>query len=220
MTRFRLPRSLLGLLLTILPLLAMAASEQELRLQVTGRVIVVGDIHGDFDEFTKLIRAAGIVDDELSWQAGRAHLVSVGDLLDRGPDSRKVMDLFMRLETQAASAGGAVHLVLGNHELMNLVSDLRYVTDAEYLHFQVDENPAEREKHWQQYLAGSPGADPESLLAAFNRQYPPGYFGHIEQFAADGNYGRWLLSKPTMLMINGVLFVHGGLSPELPLTTL
>ena len=64
------------------------------------------------------------------WAAGRAHVVSLGDLLDRGADSRKVMDLLMRLQGEAAAAGGQLHVVLGNHEAMNLLGDLRYVVPA------------------------------------------------------------------------------------------
>jgi len=53
-------------------------------------------------------------------------------LLDRGPDSRRVMDLIMRLAQQAASAGGQVHQLLGNHEVMNLIGALRYVSDPAF----------------------------------------------------------------------------------------
>ena len=63
---------------------------------------------------------------------GEAHLVSLGDLLDRGNDSRAVMDLLMRLQEQAQQAGGRVHVVFGNHEQMNLIGDLRYVSADEY----------------------------------------------------------------------------------------
>ena len=58
--------------------------------------------------------------------------MSLGDLLDRGGDSRKVMDLLMRLQREASAAGGQMHVVLGNHEAMNLLGDLRYVVAAEY----------------------------------------------------------------------------------------
>ena len=69
--------------------------------------------------------------------------------LDRGADSRRVMDLLMRLEQEAARAGGRVHLLLGNHEVMNLIGDLRYVADGEYAAYQDVETAEERERWFQ-----------------------------------------------------------------------
>jgi len=212
------------LLFSILPLQEVSASKESFNLSTTSKILVVGDIHGDYREFETLIRSAGIIDDKLNWQAGDSQLVSVGDLLDRGPDSRKVMDLFMRLEKQAKSAGGAVHLVLGNHEQMNLIRELHYVPTDEYKHYQADESETVRESYWQKYLAHSfePNDETthEAKLLKFNTEYPPGYFGHMQLFSSKGKYGRWLLSKPSILMINDVLFLHGGLSAKFPLTTL
>ncbi|MDO6639471.1 metallophosphoesterase [Shewanella sp. 5_MG-2023] len=216
--------SVVLLLCTFIPLQETSASYESFELSTTAKIIVVGDIHGDYGEFETLIRAAGIIDDQLNWQAGDTQLVSVGDLLDRGPDSRKVMDLFMRLEQQATAAGGAVHLVLGNHELMNLIRELNYVPTDEYKHYLDDESADVRENYWQQYLSyateTSAGMSQQSLLSTFNTEYPPGYFGHMQLFSTKGKYGRWLLSKPSILKINEVLFLHGGLSAKFPLSTL
>jgi len=212
------------LLLAFLSLQEVLASEESYVLSTTEKIIVVGDIHGDYQGFKTLIRSAGIIDEKLNWQAGNTQLVSIGDLLDRGPDSRKVMDLFMRMEKQAKLAGGAVHLVLGNHEQMNLIRELSYVPTNEYKHYQTDESEALRERYKQKYFehAFETGSktNPESLLLKFNTKYPPGYFGHMQMFSPQGKYGQWLLSKPSALMINDVLFLHGGLSAEFPLTTL
>ena len=216
------------LLFTFLPLQEVSASKESFELSTTGKILVIGDIHGDYLEFETLIRSAGIIDDKLNWQAGDTQLVSVGDLLDRGPDSRKVMDLFMRLEKQAKSAGGAEHLVLGNHEQMNLIRELHYVPTDEYKHYQSDESEAVRENYWQKYLLHyvesssetNAKTSEESLLLKFNTEYPSGYFGHMQLFSTKGKYGRWLLSKPSILMINDILFLHGGLSAKFPLTTL
>ncbi len=95
------------------------------------RVYAIGDIHGAYPELIALLQGNGIIDDNLNWQAGTTHVVSLGDMLDRGAESRRVMDLFMLLEQQAQAAGGAFHVLLGNHELMNLSGDLRDVSDAE-----------------------------------------------------------------------------------------
>jgi hypothetical protein len=95
------------------------------------RIVAVGDVHGDFGQFVKALRAAGVIDANENWIAGKTHLVQTGDVLDRGPDSRKVMDLLMRLEAQAAEANGAVHALIGNHEAMVLLDDWRYVHEGE-----------------------------------------------------------------------------------------
>jgi hypothetical protein len=84
------------------------------------RVVAVGDVHGDHAQFVKALRAAKVIDAEENWTAGKTHLVQLGDVLDRGPDSRKAMDLLMKLEGQAAKAGGRVHALVGNHEAMIL----------------------------------------------------------------------------------------------------
>ena len=95
------------------------------------RIVAVGDVHGDYDQFVRTLRAAKVVDDKNDWIAGKAHLVQAGDVLDRGPDSRKAMDLLMKLQRQAAKAGGAVHALIGNHEAMVLLNDWRYVHPGE-----------------------------------------------------------------------------------------
>jgi hypothetical protein len=148
------------------------------------RVVAFGDVHGAYRELVGLLQQTRVIDTELHWSGGATHLVSLGDLVDRGPDSRAVMDLLMRLEEEAPKAGGYVHLVLGNHEAMNLTGDYRYVSDAEYASF-AGPSPA---------LPLRPG---EAELRA--------------AFAATGRYGAWLLGHPALVVINDTAYVHGGL---------
>jgi 3',5'-cyclic AMP phosphodiesterase CpdA len=183
------------------------------RSDAVSRIVVVPDVHGAYPELVGLLEATGIVDAALNWSGGDAHLVSLGDLLDRGAESRKVLDLLMRLQRDAPSRGGAVHVVLGNHELMNLIGDLRYVSRAEYAAY-ADEEPADfRAAAYERFIAEQPQPlDETDARAAFEQRYPPGYFGHRLAFAADGRYGSWLLSQPVLIVINETAFVHGGLS--------
>ena len=184
--------------------------------QFTGvdRVIAVSDVHGAYDTMVSTFVTAGIIDDDLAWMGGATHLVITGDLLDRGPDSRRVMDLIMRLEPQALAAGGRVHQLIGNHEVMNLVGDLRYVALREYAAFADDESEEEREQWFQNYQGMQlPYSDETILRANFDKMAPPGFFGHRRAFRADGHYGKWLLDKPLMVVIDGTAFVHGGISP-------
>jgi len=95
------------------------------------RIVAVGDVHGDFDQFEKALRAAKVIDKKNKWIAGKTHLVQIGDVPDRGPDTRKAMDLLMQLEDQAKEAGGRVHAIIGNHEAMVMTGDLRYTHRGE-----------------------------------------------------------------------------------------
>lgn len=92
---------------------------------------VVGDIHGRFDQVSKLLIKSRIIDEELNWIAGGAHIVFLGDVFDRGDDVTKVLWFIHNLEQQAANKGGKVHMVLGNHEIMVMTKDLRYVSRKE-----------------------------------------------------------------------------------------
>ena len=107
-----------------------------------------------------------------------------------------------------------MHQLVGNHEVMNLAGDLRYVAIREYAAFSDDEDEEDRERWFQHFKASQAlDADEATLREAFNQNAPPGYFGHRRAFRADGHYGKWLLGKPLMVVINGTAFVHGGVSP-------
>jgi hypothetical protein len=178
------------------------------------RNVAIGDIHGAYGALVTTLQNADVIDSELAWSGGKNHLVSTGDMLDRGPESRLVMDLIIRLEHEALGAGGRVHLVLGNHEVMNLIGDLRYVADEEYAAFLDVETPKEREKWYRLYRQSKPvDSDEARVRSEFDAKAPPGYFGHRRAFRADGVYGRWLLEKPLMVVVNDTVFVHGGVPP-------
>lgn len=141
------------------------------------RIVAVGDVHGDYNQFVKVLQDAMVIDEDGNWFGGKTHLIQLGDVPDRGPDTRKVMDLLMNLEEQAPKAGGTVHALIGNHEIMNMCGDLRYVTAGEYEAF---------------------GGQEE-----FRKQMSP-----------EGTYGKWIAGHHSIVKINNVLFVHGGISPN------
>jgi hypothetical protein len=95
------------------------------------RVVAVGDVHGDFEQFVLLLKSAGVVDERYAWTGGKTHLVQTGDILGRGPESKKAMDLLMTLEEQAAKAGGRVHALIGNHEAMVMNGEYSYLHQGE-----------------------------------------------------------------------------------------
>jgi hypothetical protein len=90
-------------------------------------LFVVGDTHGEYEILVGMLRAHNVVDARLRWKFGRGHLVVLGDVFDRGPNHLEILWLLYELEAQSAKAGGGVHLLLGNHEIMALTGDLRYL---------------------------------------------------------------------------------------------
>jgi hypothetical protein len=157
------------------------------------RLVFVGDIHGAYSEFHGLLVKTGLIDGQSNWSGGSSHLVSVGDMLDRGDRSRAVMDLMIHLQAQAEAAGGRVHVLLGNHEVMNLTGELAYVTDGEFASY-ADLVPAD--------------VQPDASR-------PAGYLGHRFAFSPEGPYGQWLLKRPFTIVVNDIMFLHGGLSKKL-----
>jgi len=93
------------------------------------RLVAIGDLHGDLDAARAVLRLAGAIDERERWIGGDLAIVQTGDILDRGDHEREIIDLFERLEREAAAAGGSFTWLLGNHELMNAGGDYRYVTD-------------------------------------------------------------------------------------------
>jgi len=192
------------------------AQADDWRWQEAVRVVAISDVHGALQAFERTLGASGLVGDDGHWSGGGSHLVITGDLLDRGASSRAVMDLLMRLEQEAPLAGGRVHVLLGNHEVMNLVGDLRYVAAGEYEAFAADESAEERQRWFRQFVQRA-AANGEAMPSQeqFDRQFPAGFFAHWRAFRHDGEYGRWLLQKPLVVVVNDTAFVHGGLSPGL-----
>ena len=107
-------------------------------------LFVVGDVHGEFDTLTAVLENAGLIDSDARWSGGRNHLVFLGDLFDRGSDVTRTLWFLYGLERQAEAAGGRVHVVLGNHEIMVLTADLRYVSEKERLIAELHEMPYAR----------------------------------------------------------------------------
>ena len=189
-------------------------------ITTTERVVAIGDVHGAYDRFVGMLRAAELIDGRQRWVGGRARLVQTGDLLDRGPDSRKVVDLIRKLEREAADAGGRVHALLGNHEFMRLVGDWRYVSPGEFKAFQTGDSVDLRDRVRDANLERAATRAREEkrefnageYRAQFIKDFPLGYFEMQLAFGKDGDYGKWVRSRIAAIKINGVLFIHGGVS--------
>ncbi len=180
------------------------------------RIVAVGDIHGDYEQFVQVLQSAGLIDGNANWTGGKAHLVQSGDVVDRGPDSRAIMNLLMKLEKQAEAAGGAVHCLIGNHEAMDVYGDLRYVSPAEYAAFRTDASEATRQYSYDQLrqAVATPEGKPDIDQAALESQRPAGFVEHRAAFSATGQYGSWIRSHNAVIKIDRTLFVHAGLGPK------
>lgn len=100
------------------------------------RLISVADLHGDMDQTLKVLTGAGLIDPKTrAWIGGNARLVQTGDITDRGSDADHIFQLFFELAKQASRSGGRIVNLLGNHELMNIQNDLRYVTPNDVAEF-------------------------------------------------------------------------------------
>jgi len=161
----------------------------------TERVVAIADIHGDLDAFVGILQRAQLIDPGKHWAGGRAILVQTGDLLDRGPKARDVMDLLMSLQREAQRQGGRVVVLMGNHEAMNLFGDLRYVSNEDYASFADDRADARNRKN-----------DPSR---------PAGFAERCEALSPEGKYGKWLRSLPAIARIDDSIFLHGGIVPDL-----
>ncbi len=127
-------------------------------------VIAVGDLHGDYDAYISILRAAGLVSARGKWSGGKAILVQLGDVPDRGSDTRKIIEHLMKLEKEAKKKGGRVVPLIGNHEAMNVIGDLRYVTPEEYAAFATAKSKKLRDAHFKANFAA---------LAEFYRKKDP-----------------------------------------------
>ncbi|MGB9907025.1 MAG: metallophosphoesterase [Candidatus Saccharicenans sp.] len=178
------------------------------------RIVVVGDLHGDYENFVRILKGTRLVDSELNWAAGQAFLVQMGDVLDRGPDARKIFDLIKKLEKQAAAAGGQVQMLLGNHEEMNITGislDYEdYVTVEQFQSFLPDDFRQRKQKELER--KSRRGRSLERLWKEVIQMDMEARNKYLVNF--NQKYGKWLLQHNAVIKINDLVFVHGGLSEE------
>lgn len=206
-TRRRAPRSVLALVAGLILVVPARADEPPCEFEKVERIVAVGDVHGAYKEFVEILKTAGVLDARDRWAAGRTHFVQTGDIVDRGPDSRKALDLLQRLEREASRAGGRVHALIGNHEAMWMLGDLRYVSEGEYAAFTTKDS----ERLRRQVIETFPEEQREALL----KNTPLGMIELVRAFGAKGPYGEVLRKRNAVVRINGVIFMHGGISPAI-----
>lgn len=212
---------------TSLILAAAPAADTQDDWQNVKRVVAIGDIHGDKDALAAVLKMSGIIDDQERWIGGNTHLLQIGDIPARGPQTRIAFDMLMRLEGEASSAGGKLHALIGNHDAGVIYGDLRNTLPQEYDEFRTPESEAKLLKALDQEietrrregrLPANP-ADIEAVKKLWLQEHPPGFVEHREAFSPSGHYGSWIRRHNSMVRINDTLFVHGGISPKYILRT-
>jgi len=187
------------------------------------RLIAVGDLHGDLNITLTALRLAKVIPqnifpynvNQISWCGGDTWVIQLGDQIDRcRPDNwsknciedlndvtedegnnMMIIQIFQKLDVMAKADGGRVLGMLGNHELMNIDRDFRYVSPQEFLEFVP---PNERDKKYTE------------------DGYPYGYYHRLKVFERGGNIAKhYAIQKKSITLIGKNLFVHGGVSHKL-----
>jgi hypothetical protein len=190
-----------------------------------GRVVAIGDVHGEYEGLVSILETTGLIDAELRWIGGDTTLVQTGDLFDRGLEVRKVLDLMMRLQQEAAAAGGEIVMLYGNHETMVLTGFYRDVNPDMYATFADKKTEKIRKNelrafrdYWQTQSANEQGVKPpfpDEIRDRWLAAHPLGMIEFQEMLGPNGLYGKWLRTFQTVALIDGVLFAHGGIGPQL-----
>ncbi len=164
------------------------------RYPAAERVVAIGDVHGDLAATRRALRLAGAIDAKDEWIGGKLVVVQLGDMLDRGDGEQQIVELLESLRTKAAAAGGAVHILNGNHETMNARGDYRYVTPGGYTDF--EDAPGVRDQLGE--LSGDARKRRARTIA----------------FAPGGPYARVFAQHNTVVIVGDTLYVHGGVLPD------
>jgi len=173
------------------PTAAAPAPEADFHYPAPARLIAIGDLHGDLAAARAALRLGGAIDSDDHWAGGSLTVVQTGDQIDRADEDRDVLDLFERLTEEARAAGGRVVALNGNHEIMNVQGDYRYVTPGAVQAFA--------------------GVSPRSALA---RDQASPFAARAAAFLPGGGYALKLAKRDVVAMVGDSVFVHGGVLPE------
>jgi len=184
------------------------------------RIVAVGDLHGDYDAWRAIARSAGLIDAKGHWTGSNTTLVQTGDIVDRGPDSLKIIRDLMKLQKEASKRGGSVIVLVGNHEAMMMTGDLRYVHPGEYVAFVNKDSKSRRDRAYElnkpaieaSYRARTPEMSPAAIKDAWIKEVPLGMLEHQAAWKPTGELGKWMLANPAVVKLGNSLFVHGGIS--------
>jgi len=164
-----------------------------LRFPAPARLVAIGDLHGDVAAARRALRLGGAIDESDRWIGGELVVVQTGDQLDRADSEIALLDLLDRVTTQAAAAGGALHVLNGNHEFMNVQEKMGNVTAGGFAAFR-----------------GMPGLDlnrPEVMT------HPEPERARRAAFTPAGPFALRLARRNVVAVVGNTVFVHGGVLP-------
>jgi hypothetical protein len=164
------------------------------RSPAPARLVAIGDLHGDLKAARATLRLAKAIDDHDGWIGGKLVVVQTGDEIDRADDDRAILELFDRLADAAQAAGGNVRPLVGNHEVMNVSGDFRYVTPAA--------------------LGAFGEIDSKRVPAPILAQVPSQAHGRLAAFFPGGPFALRLARRDAIAVVGDTVFVHGGVSLE------
>jgi len=195
------------------------------------KIVAVGDIHGDYKAFTKILKGTGLIDNELHWTGGKTHLVQIGDVMDRGDYAKEILDLLMKLEKEAEEAGGKVHMLIGNHEELNIVGLIfnrkNEITTRQLVSFLPDGYREKQVKKFRKIIGNNPTKE-TGLASSLDSDLMPFWENVLHELRTNGRhparraymnnfnkiYGKWILQGNAVIKINNIIFVHGGISEK------
>lgn len=158
------------------------------------RVVVIGDLHADIGATRQVFRLAGAIDSDDEWTGGDLTIVQLGDVIGRSDDDRQVLDFMFDIRSKAAAGGGAVHVLIGNHEVFGARVDNQAVGRNPFSAFEdipglaLDDRRLQRLPEYQR-------ARGAALMAG-------------------GPYAVRLADFPAVLQLGDTVFVHGGVTPR------
>ncbi len=185
------------------------------------RVVVIGDLNGADNALREILRGTRLIDARGDWSGGRAELVQMGDLFNRGGGARRAVALLRKLKRQAQRRGGKVTVLLGNHEAMMALRHEAYCTEEEYLSFATASDrrawpgrtPRAMRRCLREHGPRGPILPLEPRLEAWKIAHVPGQTELRRAFSSRGALGKWVRSLPLVYCTAGCVFVHGGLLP-------
>jgi Calcineurin-like phosphoesterase len=157
------------------------------------RLVAIGDIHADLDAARDAFRLAGGIDQYDNWIGGDLVIVQLGDIIGRSFDDLEVLDFIFELREKAESAGGKVHVLIGNHEVFGARLETRWVHPDAFAAFD-----------------GVPGLDLDNAHLA---HLPADQRARSAALMPGGLYARRLADFPAVLRLGNTVFVHGGVNP-------
>lgn len=195
------------------------------------RIVAVGDLHGDYGSFLDILKATKLIDEDLHWKGGKTHLVQIGDIFDRGTQAKRILDFLITLEREAEEAGGKIHVLIGNHEMMNIAGIAfdrpGYIPLEQLVDFLPDEYREKTEMKFREKLGENSPRENNSDYS-FDPTLKSEWLKFLDEVLSNRDhkarreysqnliekYGEWLTNKNAVIKINDIIFVHGGVSEK------